>query len=60
MKSKLLDELFKKFEKDKKVIKENVLVVMDNVTLETSDRYGKVTMTITYEENKIGVNNAKN
>lgn len=49
MKSKLLDELFKKFEKDKKVIKENVLVVMDNVTLETSDRYGKVTMTITYE-----------
>ncbi len=54
MKSKLLDELFKKFEKDKKVIKENVLVVMDNVILETSDRYGKVTMTITYEENKNG------
>ena len=54
MKSKLVDKLFEKFEKEQKVIKENVLVVMDNVVLETSDRYGKVTMTITYEGNKNG------
>ena len=52
MKRYLIDKLFRVLERDKEVIKENLLKVMDEVILQTSDRYGKVTLTIKYERNE--------
>ena len=58
MKNKLIDKLMEEFEKDKQVIKENLLKVMDEVILQTNDRYGKVTLIIKYERNdKFETNN---
>jgi hypothetical protein len=49
MKSNLIDKLFREFDKDKQVIKKNLLYVMDEVMLETFDDYGKATIIIKYE-----------
>ena len=49
MKEKLLNKLFEEFDKDKQVIKQNLLQVMDVIMLETNDEFGKVTMIIKYE-----------
>ena len=58
MKNKLIDKLMEEFEKNKEVIKENLLKVMDEFILQSSDRYGKVTLTIKYERNdKFETNN---
>lgn len=51
MKRNLIDTLFRLFERDKDTIKNNLLKVMDEVILQSSDKYGKVTMVIKYERN---------
>ncbi|MBR5227537.1 MAG: hypothetical protein IKV94_02760 [Clostridia bacterium] len=51
MKSNLIDTLFKVFEKDKLVIKKNLMQVMDEIVLQTQDEYGKVCLIIKYERN---------
>lgn len=58
MKQELIKKLFDEFEKDKEVIKNNLLQAMDTVMLETKDKYGKITMTIKYERE--GKNDANN
>lgn len=50
-KKELIIKLIKEFEKDKKIIVTNLVKVMDMINLETSDEYGKVTLTIKYERN---------
>lgn len=45
-KSELIDKLFNQIEKDKKVIKENLIQVMDYIKLETNDELGN---TISFE-----------
>lgn len=52
MKKELINKLYDEFEKDKEVIKRNLLEVMDMVYLYAKDEYGKVTMTIKYERNE--------
>lgn len=49
VKTQLINKLFNEFEKDKLVIRLNLLKVMDEVILETKDNSGKITMTIKYE-----------
>lgn len=49
MKNNLIDKLFREFDKDKQVIKKNLLYVMDEVVLETHDDYGKAIIIIKYE-----------
>ena len=51
MKEKLINRLFTEFEHDKDIIKENLLKVIDAISLYTSDDYGKLTLTIKYEKN---------
>ena len=48
MKEELINVLFEEFEKDKEIIKKNLLQYMDTTYLETSDKYGKLTMSIIY------------
>ena len=50
MKNILIYNLFKEFEKDKELIKQNLLKAMDSIGLEVADEYGKLTMTIKYEK----------
>lgn len=45
-KSELIDKLFNQIEKDKKVIRENLIQVMDYIKLETNDELGN---TISFE-----------
>jgi len=54
MKEELIDRLFKEFDKDKEVIKKNLLSVMDNIILEARNDYEVVRLTISVEkrENK--------
>lgn len=47
----LINKLFDEFDKDKDIIKRNLLEVMDIIHLETKDKYGKLTLTIKYERN---------
>ena len=47
----LIDRLFDEFDKDKDIIKRNLLEVMDIIHLETKDKYGTLTLTIKYERN---------
>ena len=49
MKQELIKKIFNEFEKDKKLIKSNLLETMDIIILEVKDKYGKITMTIKYE-----------
>lgn len=49
MKDRLIKVLFEEFEKDKDIIKENLMKVMEIITLETEDEYGTLKMTIEYE-----------
>ena len=51
MKEQLIDKLYDELEKDKEVIKRNLLEVMDYIVLETSDNYGKFKLIINYERN---------
>ena len=51
MKKELIDTLFKEFEKDKSLIKKNLLQVMNTIVLQAKDKYGTLTMTIQYERN---------
>lgn len=52
MRKDLIEVLFKEFLKDKETIKKNLLKVMDTIVLETKDKYGSLTMTIQYKNNK--------
>lgn len=45
-KSELIDKLFNEFDKDKNVIKRNLVKVMNTVILEVKDKEMSVTMTI--------------
>ena len=49
MKKELIKTLFQEFEKDKETIEKNLMQVMEQIMLETSDNYGKLTLTIKYE-----------
>ena len=49
MKEKLIDTLFEEFEKDKEIIKKNIMWYIDSVCLQTSDDYGKLSLTVKYE-----------
>ena len=51
MKKKLIDRLFYELDNDKEIIKQNIMQVMDLITLYVSDDYGKLTLTIKYEKN---------
>lgn len=51
MKKELIDKLFDEFDKDKDIIKRNLLEVMNIIHFETKDKYGKLTLTIKYERN---------
>lgn len=46
MKTELIDKLFDEFEKDKEVIKKNLLLAMDVIHLETEDEYNKIELNI--------------
>ena len=45
-KSELIDKLFNEFDKDKKVIKKNLLEVMNTVILEAKDKEMSISMVI--------------
>lgn len=49
MKKELLEKLLEEFDKDREIIKRNLLEVMDMIVLATTDDYGKIIMTIKYE-----------
>ena len=49
MKKELLEKLLEEFDKDREIIKRNLLEVMDMIVLATNDDYGKIIMTIKYE-----------
>ena len=49
MKELLITRLFDEFDKDKEVIKENLLKVMNQVTLDVSDGYNKAILIIKIE-----------
>lgn len=51
MREKLIDTLFNHFDKEKNNIKENLMKVMDNIFLECSDDYHKITLNIKIERN---------
>lgn len=58
-KEKMIDTLFEEFEKDKEVIKKNLLYVMDFIVLEVENESGKkITLTIDYkkEDNNVRTN----
>lgn len=59
MKKELIDKLFDEFDKDKEIIKRNLLEVMDIIHFETLNKYGKLTLTIKYERNDDVENNNK-
>ena len=46
MKADLIDKLFNEFEKDKEVIKKNLLLAMDVIHLETENEYDKIELSI--------------
>ena len=45
-KSELIDKLFNEFDKDKEIIKRNLLEVMNTVILEAKDKEMYISMTI--------------
>lgn len=45
----LIDKLIDEFEKDKEVIKQNMLLAMDTIYLETKDNFEKITLQIKIE-----------
>lgn len=51
MKKELLDKLLNEFDKDKEIIKRNLLEVMDVIILEAKDKYGSFKLIINYERN---------
>lgn len=51
MKRNLIGILFRLFERDKKTIEKTLINFVDEVVLQKSDKYGKVTMVIKYERN---------
>lgn len=51
MKSELYELLINEFEKDKDVIKDNLIKAMDVIQLEASDKFGKMELTIKYTKN---------
>ena len=51
MKKELIEKLYEEFEKDKEVIKRNLLEAMDYIVLETKDKYDKIKLIINYERN---------
>jgi len=59
MKKELIDKLFDEFDKDKDVIRRNLLEVMNIIHLETKDECGKLTLTIKYERNDDNETNNK-
>lgn len=51
MKRNLMGVLFRLFERDKETIEKTLINFVDEVVLQKSDKYGKVTMVIKYERN---------
>lgn len=49
LREELINKLFDEFEKDKETIKKNLLVAMDSITLNASNKYEKVTLSIKME-----------
>ncbi len=51
-KEELIDKLFNEFEKDKELIKKNLILALNNVCLECSDKNLKIKMNIKIEREK--------
>lgn len=58
-KEELIEKLFKEFEKDKNIIKLNLLKAMDCVCLKTTNEYNEIEMTIKIERRCDGNENIK-
>ena len=52
MKEELIDKLIDEFIKGKRIIKLNLMQVMDFLILETHNKYGRLVMTIEYTKTK--------
>ena len=50
MREYLVDKLLEEFEKDKDAIKKNLIKSMNNIILETSNGYEKITLNIKIEK----------
>lgn len=59
MKEKLIDTLFDYFDKEKSIIKRNLIEFMDYIWLDCSDDYHKITLNIKIERNDKNVKNNK-
>jgi hypothetical protein len=59
MKEKLIDTLFNHFDKEKNIIKKNLIEFMDSIWLECSDDYHKITLNIKIERIDKNVKNNK-
>lgn len=59
MKEKLIDTLFNHFDKEKNIIKRNLMEFMDYIWLECSDDYHKITLNIKIERIDKNVKNNK-
>lgn len=60
MKEKLIDTLFDYFDKEKSIIKRNLIEFMDYIWLDCSDDYHKITLNIKIErKSKNDKNNKK-
>ena len=59
MKEKLIDTLFNHFDKEKNIIKRNLMEIMDYMWLECSDDYHKITLNIKIERIDKNVKNNK-
>ena len=59
MKEKLIDTLFNHFDKEKNIIKRNLMEVMDYILLECSDNCHKITLNIKIERIDKNVKNNK-
>ena len=51
MKEKLIDKLFEEFEKDKEIIKNNLLETMNVIILQANNEISNIKLMISYEEN---------
>jgi hypothetical protein len=52
MREDLINKLLNEFDKDKELIKKNLLLAMDKILLETNNEYEKIRLTIEITKNE--------
>ena len=58
MKRYLVEKVIREFIESKDILEQNLIQIMDEIILQSKDRYGTVTLTIKYERNdKFETNN---